>query len=415
MTERLLYQPTNPTDHTDIPTPPEFKGIMSYNPWHDIQDFLHLQSIKNGSTQESYIAQQAQTIMRKQRDLEKLLGERFAVKRSQINYFVESGRLMSPDYPEPVIERWQKGQKYLKEQGSTESEREEAEVAGATKLQEILAKRKLKPGEKVVIISAQGPEGSLYTENFFDVYEQKGSQIEMSRYHSTHSYQGFLDAAATADPQFETPKSQQLDAAIFLEQPIITTLTIDQILETFKIDVNTQSEKLNEEIVKACMPYILYYIKQLIDNPLALDEIKKRFNTILNIADETEKALKIRSQAEILSKNTENYYRTKPQPTPYINLQQNVERLGTQPVKIVNRGCPGSQKGFSVSQPASLLRTASAISAESVLDFGQLKDVKDDVEDEDTSDFPCPRCGHIITYGAGIKECPGCGLEATCA
>ena len=35
-------------------------------------------------------------------------------------------------------------------------------------------------------------------------------------------------------------------------------------------------------------------------------------------------------------------------------------------------------------------------------------------ESKDTSDFPCPRCGHMIIYGSGTKECPSCGLEATC-
>ena len=98
--------------------PSEFKGIMNYNPRHDIQDFLDLANLQGKIPPEEFAQRQAQTINRARRQLGKMLGERFRVRSSQVEYFVEAGSLKSPDYPEPVIERYEKGRRFLAESGS---------------------------------------------------------------------------------------------------------------------------------------------------------------------------------------------------------------------------------------------------------------------------------------------------------
>ena len=89
--------------------------------------------------------------------------------------------------------------------------------------------------------------------------------------------------------------------------------------------------------------------------------------------------------------------------------------LGRVPVRTVAAGCPGGQKGFSVTQPSFLKEFATAIGAKSVIDFSPF------AENEDTSDFQCPgykkdgvKCTYVVRYGSGIRKCPQCGMEATC-
>ena len=406
MAERL----TTPTLESAAWTvPAEFWGIMAYNPRHDIQDYLDLANLNGKIPSEDYAQLLIQTNARTQRNLEKTIGERFRVRSSQIEYFVKDGKLQNPDYPEPVIKRYEKGRRFLEESGSTETERETADVSGIRQVEDIFAHGRLKDGQKVVVASPQGPEGTLYDDNYFDVYEPKDGKITMSRYHSTHNLEGFFKAIQTADPSIDRQQPEELSSAYFLQRPIVTSLAIDKILETFALDVNTQLEKDQEKIIEACMPFIQYYIRVLAENPLGFEEIKKAINTIYNVADEAENEL-IAAKQETVSLKFQQFQDQTAKAAVFADIMQAVNFYGTQPVRTVSSGCPGGQKGFTINQPSLLRSLSSAIGARSVVDFAPFLKT----ENEDTSDFPCPRCGYIITYGAGIKKCPGCSLEATC-
>src|SRR3989344_8531800 len=117
--------------------PPEFAGITTYNPRHDIQDFLDLNSLQGQIPPVEFTQRQIQTVNRTKRQLAKNLGERFKVRSSQIEYFIENGSLKSPDYPDSVIERYKKGQQFLAENGSTETKREQAEINGMQAIEKI--------------------------------------------------------------------------------------------------------------------------------------------------------------------------------------------------------------------------------------------------------------------------------------
>ena len=139
MAERIATAP-HETVKWQVPT--EFEGIMAYNPRHDIQDFLDLAALQGKIPPQEFVQRQILTINRTKRQLEKTVGERFKVRSSQIQYSIDNGMLKSPDYVEPVIQRYEKAQRFLAENGSAETERESAEVEGIRQIEKIFAEVK---------------------------------------------------------------------------------------------------------------------------------------------------------------------------------------------------------------------------------------------------------------------------------
>ena len=399
--------------------PEDFQGIMNYNPRHDIQDFLDLKSLNGKISPLEYAKLQAQTINRTRRQLEKAIGERFGVKKSTVEYFIENSTLKSPDYPEPVLERYEKGRKFLAENGSTETERETAEVEGIKKVQQLLVTSNQAPGTKIIIISPRGPEGSLYHDNIFYVCEQKDGRFEMTRFHSTLDYQGFLHAARAIDPDYQSPlRDQEPTPAYFLENPAKTDKKLAQILQVFSLDHDTQPYDEYLQVIEECTPLILSYINTLAENPLDVNEIKSQINRIFVTAD-------------VATYKIQRSQQTAPTATYQKEVSRFFEKIAQAgisfertdqhdliPPRPVERGCPGGQRGFSVSQPQGLINLGRTIGAMSVLDFAPFYRSS---SSEDKSDFQCPGtkkdgspCTYIVRYGSGTRKCPECGLGATC-
>ena len=262
----------------------------------------------------------------------------------------------------------------------------------------------------------------LYEENYFDVYkEREDGLIEVTRYHSIHSYEGFLQAAQKTDPTFKSPpKNDVLDAAYFLDKPIITSLSADEILELFAIDTEAQSYHESQEIITVCTPIITAYINTLAEDPLAIDRIKKTVNTIFNVADRVKQRQDKTKRSGNL-KVTGDWQPIIPRSAHPAIIMQAIDYYGNQPVRPSSRGCPGGQRGFTVNQPAKLIASARLIGAKSVVDYARLANNSLDDEDEDTSDFPCggtkengEPCTYIVQYGSGTTTCPDCGKEAVC-
>ncbi len=404
--------------------PEDFQGIISYNPRHDIQDYLNLKNRNGKIDPRQYIEEQIRIDNRTRRQLEKAIGERFGVEKSTWDYFVEGEVLKSPDYAEPVLNRYKKGQRFLAENGSVESEREAAEVRGIAAVEKIFSQHELYPNQKLVIASPRSPEGTLYEENYFDVYkEREDGSIEVTRYHSTHSYEGFHKAAQKADPTFKSPpENKPLDAAHFLDKPIITSLSEDEILELFAIDTEAQSYRESQEIIEVCTPFITSYINTLVKNPLEIDQIKKTINTIFNVADHI-KEQQDKAKRPGTVHVTKIWHPVIPRDFHPAAVMQAIDQYGNQPVRSSTRGCPGGQKGFTVNQPAKLTAAAKLIGARSVLDYARFSksSLGDEDDDEDTSDFPCggtkengEPCTYTVRYGSGTTKCPECGRPAVC-
>ncbi|MCR4324714.1 MAG: hypothetical protein NUV69_03425 [Candidatus Curtissbacteria bacterium] len=410
--------------------PEDFEGILAYNPRHDIQDYLDLQPLRGKIPQTEYESLLDQTNDRTYHNLEKTLGERLAVERSTFHYYLDDeSQLWSDDYPLPVIERYKKGQQFLEENGSNEVERELAEIDGFEEIIRLLAERR---DVTLVVASPRSerckhgeeeePKGEdddiLYHDNIFYVIEQNGETITANKYHSNHSNAGFLDALCQVDPGYQRPNQEQtLNAAYMLSRPAETKFNLPQILENFALDNRAKNTELLQEALEPCIPYFLAYIRTLADTPLAIERLKMIWNTTLNTFDEEvekikQKVKKVKQDAFTKFKQekakilwtSRNLVRTNDE-----DIEEQIQIKGRRMPKTSRRGCPGKQKGFSLTPAIS--RLAKAISAQSAADFAP----STNDAGEDDSDFPCPRCGTIIIYGSGTTECPRCGLEATCA
>lgn len=415
-------------EHATWQIPRDFEGIIAYNPRHDIQDFLDLKTLNGKVSQQEYFDLHTQTINRTRRQLEKAIGERFLVEKSTIEYYVDSaGRLRSEDYEEPVIARYERGQRFLEGNGSTEIDREKSEVQGLKEVERILATS----GDTTVVIASprsedckhgeeeqpkNEPKRILYHANFFDIYVKKGIKITMVRLHSTHSYKGFLQALAYIDPNYPVPSvDQQVNATYMLANPAQTTKTTEEIMDRFALDIKTQDYEDNLMVLEACTSFFLSYINTLVRNPLDVDTIKLTINTIYNVADKTVDDLKrakkfakveeYKTAVQAIKSRFENFSPAAIQAAINISGRQKPKSSGGGP-------CPGEQRGFEVTTTSLIPNLMQSLGTMSVAEGATIQDL---LNSEDTNDFPCPRCGFIIEYGAGIEACPGCGLDKTCA
>lgn len=396
-------------EHVPWNIPKDYEGITSYNPRHNIQDYLDLLASEETLPKEEFARRLLQLNTRVERQLITRLGERYSVAESTVYFTLEKGIFKNQDYDEPVIQRYKKGQKFLARNGSTETEREAADVVGIEKVQELL--QDLEARETIVVISPRGPQGSLYEENFFDTWQKSpNGAIVFTRYHSSLSYQQLQNAATRLDPTFKEIPEENLTAAHFLAQPAKIRKTKEEILELLATTADTMpQEDFERHIVPPVRPYIRHYIGILVKSPLAIDEVNKSFNTIMNMSQENydlyQKRQKLRQ------------FQPQKLDIPPAIIAANVNHYGIQPVKPDNKGCPGGSRTFKVNQVASLKNLAVSIGARSVLDFSPFADD----EDEDVTDFQCPgyrengtKCTYIVRAYSGIKKCPECGLEGTC-
>lgn len=411
MAERILV-----TEPVKWEIPPDFGGIMGYNPRHDIQDYLNLKALEGKVDVYEFARLQIQLNTRIKRQIEKAIGERFSVEKSPIEYFVKDGRLMSPDYDRPVVDQYKIGQEFLASEGSLETEREKAEVAGIAKVEKIFSEDELNPELSVILISPQGPEGSLYTDNCFDVYSRSfNGKIGMVRYYSSLSWEEFASALQRLEPDLQKP--QALTDAYFLGKPVMTTSAKEEILSSLGIESKTTPYDQYQRLLNLTHGYTNAYLKLLnsIDletfGPKIVNEVKISINAIFNASDR--------------AKNMQFHYPASFAPQVRDIKQEAVfllghpQFLGRQEVRVTTSGCPGGQRGFSISQPSALAKLASAINGTSVLDFANYLTRN---SSEKVEDFQCPgtkkdgsKCTYVVRAYSGVKKCPECGMEATCA
>ena len=377
------------------------KEILGYEPLFDIQAYQDLTAKENLLSPQEFSRRKTQLDMRTTKNLETMLGERFNVEISRVIYRIRNNQIISFEHDEPFLDVIRRGQRYRQENGSDDVTREIAEVEGFERLQQIIAmpdntvssEANLNKSEaddtvsalKAIIISPRGRPNSIYQHNFLDVYEKKGNQVIMTRYTTTASYDQSRQAADKIDP-FNNLSANPTDAD-FLKTPLVTYRNINGILALFPPDDGVIARRDLEKIQSFCAQIIINYTS----NPSYLT-----FNALLNFADRIAKAP--RGSDPQLDR-----------PIKPFEIAQVISHLGYLPVRQVSAGC-GLQGGFLsiVSGQLSIVN----LSPFSVAEFAFPNQIN---SSEDKSDFPCPRCGYIITYGAGIKKCPGCDLEATCA
>ena len=311
------------------------------------------------------------------KNLETDLGERFNVEISQVEYIFEGPFLKSTQTNEFFIETIKRGiQNRRNYAGTHDRIRELAEFENFNKVQNYLWADD-NPDTKVITISPRGPKDSCYQHNFFDLYERtEDGKILMTRYASQMTLDQFKNGAKQIDLNFDSELG--IDDLYFLQNPIKTKLTKEEILELFHRDQKALKVEEHRALLFACGPLIDDYIK---------DPSNNHHRALLNFADDYIFNPEARGELLIRTQNPES-------------MPLYLTQLATRPVRYVVTGC-GAQ-GDIVSMTNNLFY--------SVADFASFTQR----ESADTNDFPCPQCGHMIIYGSGTKECPSCGLAATC-
>lgn len=354
------------------------RPILGYEHQFPVDDYGRLRSQRNTLSEGEFVRRSNQLGQRTGHNLETALGERFNLQISKVKYYILDDQLISEEHDEPFLEIIARGQKYRQEHGSTDIGREKAEVEGFQKAQNILTDPQYKDA-KIIIISPKGKTASMYQHNFFDIYEKQGDEIIMTRYASKSSYSQFLGSANYLDP-FNSIGEKPTDAD-FLQNPLITYKSEEEIINNMNLDEKAMDEKTYQHLIETISALKLNYINALANGDLALAE--KIFIATLNFSDEIVlKTNNVESRDQLLNRQPEAI----------------IAAYSTFAPRQVMAGC-GLQAVFAAANPDRFL---SSIFPASVSEYS------------DTGDFPCPRCGHMITYGSDTKECPVCRLPATC-
>ncbi|OGD89813.1 hypothetical protein A3D07_03355 [Candidatus Curtissbacteria bacterium RIFCSPHIGHO2_02_FULL_42_15] len=365
----------------------DVKPILGYDQDFDKKAYKTLSLQQDSFVPQEFTRRKNQLDTRTKHNLETALGERFNLQISQVIYRIEDGRIISEEHDEPFTDVIKRGQRHRQENGSGDVEREKAEVEGFEKVQNILTDPQHQDA-KVIIISPRGKTDSMYQHNFFDIYQKEGAQITMTRFASTSSIPEFLEAANQLDPFNNLTKNPK--DCDFLKNPLSTYKDYEEIIENLNLDENAMTQNDYQKLTETVAALKLSYLNALYHQ--RYDEAKKIFIATLNLSDDI-----------ILNPGYYPDLRNQILAAPPAEL---IAAYGWRQPRAVLAGC-GLQTNFAGQNPGEFL---SALFPYSLLNFAPFART----ENADTSDFPCPRCGHIITYGAGISKCPSCHLAATC-
>lgn len=315
------------------------------------------------------------------RQLDTFLGERLNVLLSKNKYEIKGNLMYGEDMDEPFIEVIKRGVDYRKKvegENRVDKEREEAEVDGFAKIQEILSNPNTQIGTMMLSISPPGEKGSLYQHNFYDIFTLKEDPpagggkrfVEARRYSSALSLDEYKDKLKPLSFM-----ENILNDADFLSNPIkidpSTSLRVffenaDQIHSYLHKDHDFMEVEDFEKILLSLEGLKQEYI--LRRNPRILD-------AMMNKAD-------IKA----------GFYDYLIGPSVELRIDQEVDFYGKQPVRAVAAGCGSSS---SVSQDK--------FSPFSVSDFTMTDKYGDRT-------FECPECGktNVRPKDELIKNCQHC-------
>ncbi len=319
------------------------------------------------------------------------LGERFNAQLFEVDYPLENGRLKNPFRNENMLESIVTGQqKRLDKSLSHDDKREIAEVVTFSAVESYFAQNS---GTLVV----PSPAGGSFGNNYVDVYtsrEEDGKKLVRLQRFPTDLSLGQHWEAAQALTREALGKQSDKEKDIQIKTLVLETkLTVDQLRNIYTPGRNTTSTQKYQELKNACGPLINYYIDSILDGAPE-NTVATNHNSILKFAD------------ICMGKDTDSIGQITPR---HIFNETNVAyaaaALGKQDTRPVMTGC--GLQGSTTGNPKRMDLVASLL-------FSGPQNNLFSTGEEDKSDFPCPKCGHIIIYGSGTKQCPGCGLEATC-
>lgn len=342
--------------------------------------------------------------------LETLLGERFNVILSQFDYDIKDGQMYGKDMDEPFMESIKRGRDYRKENGNTvDKGREEAEVVGFEKIQQLLTDPETPIDTMMLSISPKGGEDSSYQHNFYDVFTLRKTRsgrrcIEVRRYASglnIEDYKIMILPFANIEVDDNDP------ATSFLANPIAiqNTLTPDDLHQYFHREHETMEERTLNVIKRHCRELGKEYANAVWNDRTNQRRHKILFNAYLNKADEIKQ--------NIEREGIEKWEKIDIISTKKM-LDEDVAKYAMRQVREVTTGC-GLSDGYEISK-------GDLLSPFSVEEYG--KRPEDDPNlckcGGDKPHFHCPGkieekdCNEKIIVGRGITECKKCGEKKKC-
>lgn len=332
----------------------------------------------------SYISKQIDTF----------IGERLNVLLSKNQYEIKNNLMYGQDMDEPFVGVMKRGVDYRRKvegEGRPDKKREEAEVEGFLKTQEIMCNPNTPVGTIMLSVSPQGDKGSLYQHNFYDIFtlqELEGKRfIEARRYSSALSIAEYKDKLSPLS--FMGNVSSDAD---FLSNPIKIDNGFFENADRIHSHLhrNHKTTEFEEfERIKKVYQHLKprYYATK---DSLVLD-------AMMNMADE---------EAGLSERKKSKFYSGLVGPSILLSIYQSVDQqinfYGRQPVRPVVTGC-GSSSSLSKN---SFDKKADFSSPFGVFEFG-LSDEKIDYKFDQAG--PCKKCSAEVSCGpCGI--CKACDL-----
>lgn len=368
------------------------RTIVQYELSFDRENYRKINLLKTQDSQE-YEKQKKLLDEHTKRQLETAIGERLFVGISETRYDLRNGELYNQNSDEPFINVIERGRTYRKEHGSTETEREAAEVIGFEKIQTVLGDADTPIGTMIVSVSPPGTaENTIYKHNFYDIFtkrqNEKGeSYIEARRYSSALSLEEYKIRAGEISLTFE--KDRYETDADFLAHPFLVNLKTPQAVHEFlhkEHPYRTQEEF--ENIKRECHDELTYYINVVSKNP---DDVKAQqlaFRILMNAVDV--------AAGE----------RTDIQINKGMSFEQRIRELGSLPMIPMSTGC-----GFSADMLGGVGGASSFASSTGVMSVSEFGSGKSDRFGP--LQIQCPSCfvKYERTPNELEKKCKYCNSE----
>lgn len=270
--------------------------------------------------------------------VEKALGERYNVAKDTVTYLIDEYFRFRNDKraDEPAATKIARGNVYLKQKGSPDTEREQKELEGFLKVEALLADPLTPLHTKTMVISPPSAlKGSIYKMNYVDFYElvkdeQTGKRVvRMTRFATDATYgEGVTDAYFLSHPTTIDATDARSVHEIFMVM--------------FGSGKNTVKEKDMQAILSKSEERIRFYINALCDPAATAESIAVAFNAVLNGADLLWEGLK--TAKEVVVKGIAGVFNSL---SVFRSIKEEVDWLGRLPVEQIAAAC-GMSAGFSV-------------------------------------------------------------------
>jgi len=326
------------------------------------------------------------------KQIDAYIGERLNVLLNKSKYEIKNNLLYGEDVNEPfmcVIKRGVDYKEKAEGKDRADKKREEAELEGFGKIQEIMCNPDTQEGTMVLSVSPKGGVSSSYERNFYDIFTLKEAYgkrfIEARRYSSALGIDEYKDKLKPL-----ASMKYIIDDADFLKNPIkidnVFFESADQVHSYLHRNHKTMNIEEFERIMLSCQGLKREYFEN--PDPKILDAIK-------NKADE---------MAGLNHYDNTYYYSDLLKSTTSLNtmtVSQEIDFYGERKVREVATGC-GSSGSSSKRTFDNGLRFSSPFS---VSEFG----LSEDQYGERT--FECPECGktNVRPENELIKNCQHCG------